>query len=91
VEITGTIKNPNGEQTRVTASGNTYEEATAALEAIVPEGQKLIVIPALSLGSHSMIHSGSQVRQMSEGRRRLGDRASFSSALPTAGLPPTLS
>jgi hypothetical protein len=47
VEITGTIEDPEGGQSRVSASGNTYEEAKAALEAMVPEGHKLIVIRTL--------------------------------------------
>lgn len=44
VEITGTIEGPDGATDRITAVGNTYEEAKAALEGMVPEGFKLIVI-----------------------------------------------
>ncbi|MET4144326.1 hypothetical protein [Arthrobacter sp. UYCo732] len=44
MEITGTIEDPDGGHSRVSTHGNTYEEAKAALEALVPEGHKLIVI-----------------------------------------------
>ncbi|WP_193343082.1 hypothetical protein [Pseudarthrobacter sp. AB1] len=47
MEITGTIEDADGGHTRVTAQGATYEEAKAALEALVPEGHKLIVIRTL--------------------------------------------
>jgi hypothetical protein len=44
VEITGIIEDPDGGQSRLTAPGNTYEDAKVALKAMVPEGHKLIVI-----------------------------------------------
>ncbi|WP_181364983.1 hypothetical protein [Arthrobacter sp. HMWF013] len=47
MEITGTIEAPDGSHDRVTAQGGTYEEAKAALEALVPEGHKLIVVRTL--------------------------------------------
>lgn len=45
VEITGTIEAPDGSHNHVTAQGRTYEEAE--LDAMVPEGHKLIVIRTL--------------------------------------------
>jgi hypothetical protein len=44
VKITGTIEDPSGKHERVDAEGATYEQARQALDAIVPEGQKLIAI-----------------------------------------------
>ena len=44
MEITGTIEDPDGATERITARGDTYEQAKASLEAAVPEGHKLIVI-----------------------------------------------
>lgn len=44
VEITGTIEAPDGSYAHANAVGDTYEDAKAALEAMVPEGHKLIVI-----------------------------------------------
>lgn len=37
---------PDGSTDHLTAQGNTYEEAKAALEAAIPEGTNLIVIRA---------------------------------------------
>lgn len=37
---------PDGSTDRLTAQGNTYEEAKAALEAAIPEGTTLMVIRA---------------------------------------------
>ncbi|NSX37183.1 hypothetical protein HTS88_12315 [Pseudarthrobacter oxydans] len=47
MEITGTVEDPDGGHSRVTAQGSSYEEAKAALDAAVPEGHKLIVIRTL--------------------------------------------
>lgn len=47
MEITGTIEDQDGNYTRVSAAGETYEQAKAALESMIPEGHKLIVIRAL--------------------------------------------
>jgi hypothetical protein len=44
VKITGTIEEPSGAHVRVDAEGATYEQARQALDALVPEGQKLIAI-----------------------------------------------
>ncbi|ACL42077.1 conserved hypothetical protein (plasmid) [Pseudarthrobacter chlorophenolicus A6] len=44
MEITGTIEAPDGSTDRITAVGETYENAKKALEDMVPEGSKLIVI-----------------------------------------------
>jgi hypothetical protein len=44
VEITGTIQMPDGSTDHISARGDTYEDAKAALEAALPEGTKLIVI-----------------------------------------------
>jgi predicted RNase H-like HicB family nuclease len=43
----GTIEALDGSHGRVTAQGETYEEAKAALDAQVLEGHKLIVIRTL--------------------------------------------
>lgn len=44
MEITGTIRTPNGETSRITASGTTYDEARATLDTLIPEGAQLIAI-----------------------------------------------
>ncbi|MBT2555615.1 hypothetical protein [Arthrobacter sp. ISL-5] len=44
MEITGTVEDPEGGHSRVTAAGASYEEARLALEAMIPEGNRLIVI-----------------------------------------------
>ena len=44
MEITGTIQMPDGSTDHISAQGDTYEDAKAALEAALPEGTKLIVI-----------------------------------------------
>jgi hypothetical protein len=44
VEITGTIQTPDGSQERVSAQGNTYEDAREALTKKIPEGHKLLAI-----------------------------------------------
>jgi hypothetical protein len=43
-EITGTAEAPDGSQERVSAEGNTYEEAREALTGKISEGRKLLVI-----------------------------------------------
>jgi hypothetical protein len=47
VEISGTIEDPDGGHSRVSAAGDPYKEAKTALEALIPEGYKLIVIRTL--------------------------------------------
>lgn len=47
MEITGTVEDPTGQQNRITAVGESYEEARAALDATIPEGHRLIVIRTL--------------------------------------------
>ena len=42
--LTGTISTPDHQHDHISAEGNTYDEARAALDALVPEGQQLIVI-----------------------------------------------
>jgi hypothetical protein len=44
VEITGTIQMADGSTDHITAQGDDYDDARAALEAAVPEGTKLIAI-----------------------------------------------
>jgi hypothetical protein len=44
VEITGTIQSPDGSQNRITATGEGYSAAHAALLQRIPEGHQLIVI-----------------------------------------------
>ena len=44
MEITGTIEAPDGSYERVSAQGNTYEEAREALTGKIPEGHKLLAI-----------------------------------------------
>lgn len=44
MEITGTIQIADGSTDRITAQGDNYDNAKAALEAGVPEGTKLIAI-----------------------------------------------
>jgi hypothetical protein len=44
VEITGTIQAPDGSQDRITATGEGYGAAHAALLQRIPEGHQLIVI-----------------------------------------------
>jgi hypothetical protein len=45
--ISGTIEAEDGGQSRVSATGGSYEQAKAAWEAMIPEGHKLIVIRTL--------------------------------------------
>lgn len=44
MEISGTLEGPDGGYSHVKAQAATYEEAKTVLEAMVPEGHKLIVI-----------------------------------------------
>lgn len=44
MKITGTVEDPSGAHERVDAEGTTYEQARQALDAMVPEGHKLIAI-----------------------------------------------
>lgn len=44
MEIIGTIDAPDGSYERVSAQGNTYEEARQALTAKIPEDHKLLAI-----------------------------------------------
>jgi hypothetical protein len=44
VEITGTIQSAEGSIDHITAHGDSYENAKAALEAAIPEGTKMIAI-----------------------------------------------
>jgi hypothetical protein len=44
VEITGTTQMADGSIDHITAHGEDYDTAKAALEAAVPEGSKLIAI-----------------------------------------------
>lgn len=44
MELTGTIQMADGSIDHITAQGETYDNAKAALEAAVPEGTKLIAI-----------------------------------------------
>lgn len=44
VGITGTREGPDGSYSHVSAKSETYEEAKAALEGMVPKGHKVIVI-----------------------------------------------
>ncbi|WP_309070283.1 hypothetical protein [Arthrobacter sp.] len=46
MEITGTIRTPDAQTSRISASGTTYGEARAALDAAIPEGAQLITIRA---------------------------------------------
>lgn len=46
MQITGTIQLPDGSTDHITAQGDTYEHAKQALQALIPEGHKLIVIRA---------------------------------------------
>ena len=42
--LTGTISTADHQHDHISAEGNTYDEARAALDALIPEGQQLIVI-----------------------------------------------
>ena len=42
--VTGTITNPDGSQFHLDAEGATYEETLENLNALLEEGQKLLVI-----------------------------------------------
>ena len=44
MEITGTIQMADGSTDHITAQGDTYDNAKAALEAAIPEGTRLIAI-----------------------------------------------
>ena len=44
MEITGTIQMADGSIDNITAKGDNYENAKAALEGALPEGTKLIAI-----------------------------------------------
>lgn len=44
VKVTLTVEAGNGERSHVEAEGQTYEEAKAAVERLIPEGSKAIVI-----------------------------------------------
>ncbi|CAN7573774.1 hypothetical protein LJR078_004325 [Arthrobacter sp. LjRoot78] len=44
MEITGTVQAPDGSYERVSAQGNTYEEARQALAGKISEGYKLLAI-----------------------------------------------
>ena len=44
MEITGTIQMADGSTDHISAQGDSYENAKAALEAAIPEGTKLIAI-----------------------------------------------
>jgi hypothetical protein len=44
VEITGTIQSADCSIDHITAHGDSYDTAKAALEAAIPEGAKLIAI-----------------------------------------------
>jgi hypothetical protein len=44
VNVELTIETPDGEQSRVSASGSTYEDALAKATELVPEGCRRIVI-----------------------------------------------
>ncbi|MCY1676853.1 hypothetical protein OVA06_19470 [Pseudarthrobacter sp. SL88] len=44
MKITLTVEAGNGELSHVEAEGQTYEEAKAAVEALIPEGATAIVI-----------------------------------------------
>ncbi|GAB2713879.1 hypothetical protein ACX801_18185 [Arthrobacter bambusae] len=44
MDVELTIESPDGEQSRVSASGATYDEALAKATALVPEGYRRIVI-----------------------------------------------
>lgn len=46
MEVTGTIQDTDGSIDHLTAQGDDYETAKAALEAAIPEGTKLITIRA---------------------------------------------
>jgi hypothetical protein len=48
VEVTGTIQSTDGSIDHITAHGEDYETAKAALEAAIPEGTKLITIRTYS-------------------------------------------
>jgi hypothetical protein len=45
VKVTLTVEAGNGELSYVDAEGETYEDAKAAAEALIPEGSKAIAIP----------------------------------------------
>lgn len=42
--LTGTISTADNQRDHISAEGNTYDEARAALDALLTEGQRLIVI-----------------------------------------------
>ena len=42
--LTGTVSTADHQHDHISAEGNTYEEARAALDTLIPEGQQLIVI-----------------------------------------------
>lgn len=44
MELTGTIQMADGSTDHITAQGDDYDKAKAALEAAIPEGTKLIAI-----------------------------------------------
>ncbi|MCO4273830.1 hypothetical protein NG701_05195 [Pseudarthrobacter sp. HLT3-5] len=44
MELTGTIQMADGSIDHITAQGDDYDNAKAALEAAIPEGSKLIAI-----------------------------------------------
>lgn len=44
MEITGTIQAPDGSNERISAEGNTCEEARKALTTQIPEDHKLLAI-----------------------------------------------
>ncbi|WP_426979955.1 hypothetical protein ACQCSU_21920 (plasmid) [Pseudarthrobacter sp. O4] len=44
MKITGTIEEPSGAHERRDAEGATHDQARQALDAMVPEGHKLIAI-----------------------------------------------
>ncbi|MCO4252191.1 hypothetical protein [Pseudarthrobacter raffinosi] len=44
MELTGTIQMADGSIDHITAQGDDYDNAKAALEAVIPEGTKLIAI-----------------------------------------------
>ncbi|MCO4263766.1 hypothetical protein NG697_12675 [Pseudarthrobacter sp. MDT3-26] len=47
MEISGTVEDADGVQSRITADGGSYEEARAALDTKIPEVHRLIVIRTL--------------------------------------------
>jgi len=44
VKVTLTVEAADGKQSYVDAEGETYEDAKAAAEALIPEGSKAIVL-----------------------------------------------